>query len=714
MIALVVFVGAAVAFVVTPASNGSRPPLYKATHVLIVSPQNAIANASAGRNNTSLTSFAALVQGSDVAKRVAAKVGYKGAPDGLLRFISVLANPETSTVSITATTRDKAEATLLADTFGTEVLAYVSETTAATRQEETVKAQQRMDALQQQVAQLDGRLAVATIAQAGVLQAQRDAIVRQFSVAYERYQQLAADSSTAPALTTLRPASATRADRGLRPPESREGRMALAGMLGLVLGSGLALLAEAVDARVRTKEQAEAAYGVPVLAEIPPLPFAARRKIQVLIATAPSSLAAESYRALRTSLMLMRTPSGSGAWAEADEHRPNGGGHLIMVSSANPGEGKTTTVVNLAASFAEAGSSVLVIDCDFRHPKAGRYLRVSEGPGLSDVFLRDGGPTGLRDVAEKSIIPNVRLITTGQTVPNPSEVFSRGASLIASARALADVVILDTPPILTINDPSELIPIVDDVVLVCRSSRTTSAVAERASELMARLGGPLRGVVLVGAEDVPKQGYYYYYAADSPTGLRGLLHRFRGGVPAGGSNKKPMPRQSGGGNAKQRKAPLPPKAKGQQPRPAKAPKAPKAQPPQKVQPQKAQQQKEQQQAQPAPAPAPPVPPKSAPPAPRPPAATVGQTSPSPSPSPSAPPQPQRRPAHAPPEPSPFAPDQQRNSGRWPAPEVHPVKSPDKVTLEDPAEVWLEPDAVTDGPGSTSPSNGGGGQGPRSS
>jgi Mrp family chromosome partitioning ATPase len=174
-----------------------------------------------------------------------------------------------------------------------------------------------------------------------------------------------------------------------------------------------------------------------------------------------------------------------------------------MVTSPGPSEGKTTTVSNLATVLAEDGSSILVVNCDFRRPRLHSYL----GGG--------GEPRKVFDTA----VPGVKLVTGVVDEPErvaPAEVIAAQRRLIVTAKNHFDFILLDTAPILTTNDASELLPVVDMVVMIVRSSKTTRESADRAAELLERFRAPVVGGVLVAAANAPTRQYYYYYAASGP------------------------------------------------------------------------------------------------------------------------------------------------------------------------------------------------------
>jgi signal peptidase I len=169
-----------------------------------------------------------------------------------------------------------------------------------------------------------------------------------------------------------------------------------------------------------------------------------------------------------------------------------------LVTSAGAGEGKTTTAVNLAAVVAETGKSVLLIDCDMRAPDAHGLLGVDPGPGLSDVLL---GAATLDQVVVPTTVPGVRLVGAGRPTQNPAALLARQQDFVALARMMADFVILDAPP-LSVHDTSELVWMVDSLVVACRLGGTTIAEAERTQEVLGILGAPPSGVViLTSAED---------------------------------------------------------------------------------------------------------------------------------------------------------------------------------------------------------------------
>ncbi len=166
------------------------------------------------------------------------------------------------------------------------------------------------------------------------------------------------------------------------------------------------------------------------------------------------------------------------------------------MTSAGPSEGKTTTVANLAAMFAEADNSVLVINCDFRRPRLHRFLGGSDEP---------------RKVVQ-SEVEGVRMVNNvlSNPNPNPAEVAAAQRQVVEAARGMFDIVILDTAPLLSTNDASEIMSSADVVVLVSQAGKTSKASAARATEILQRMEATVAGVALLGARYVPSAQYYYY------------------------------------------------------------------------------------------------------------------------------------------------------------------------------------------------------------
>ena len=280
-------------------------------------------------------------------------------------------------------------------------------------------------------------------------------------------------------------------------------------VLGLTSGIGLAFLLEALDNTVRTTEQAHLISGLASLGMIPLGSRSAREgsnpkrlviatskeAVELVTQVRPQSQMAESYRALRTSLLL----SNLGAPPK-----------VIMVTSALPQEGKTTTSINVAVVLAQKGVRVLLIDADLRRPSIHKTLGMAPHSGLSNVLT---GSTSIEQaITHTSILPNLDVLTAGTPPPNPAELLASTnmRDLLAQLREQYDHIVIDTPPSLSVTDAVVLSPRADAVVLVIRSGQTTKQALRRSRDILTQVNAKVVGVLL-NAVDLRSPDYYYYY-----------------------------------------------------------------------------------------------------------------------------------------------------------------------------------------------------------
>jgi Mrp family chromosome partitioning ATPase len=555
LIAACAAIGAVAGFVLAPrpeaATPFTGPQAYLATHTLFTP-----AASADGTGSLSLDQVANLVVAGDVPERVAARVG--GDPGVLAGQLVAIPNRTLGTLEITAQDPDPDRAVLVADTVAEELQASLRDVQQRTIDQNREVLQARLEGLRIEVVSLPPAPPDDALANA-----RRNAIIEEIRGTEQQLLELDRQVATGPAFSTLRTAEAFPVtDRELEAlyetptgssttvPGAVSSRTVqfqaaqgddgvnpfLAALLGAAAGGLLAvivvLVVNAVDPRIFTKEQAEEAFGFPVIAEVPAFNRKQQRQTVVVVREAPYSRFAEAFRVLRSSLLYVQragrahqlasralgpvpTTPGVPVGADApatdpeDSGTPRGGeadtppappGVVIMVTSPGPSEGKTTTVSNLAAVLAEDGSRVLVVNCDFRRPRLHLYLHAPDQPRR--VITTD--------------VPGVKLVTgvVADRHPNPAEVVAAQQALVAHARTMFDYVLLDTAPVLTTNDASDLLPSADMVVVICRAGKTTRETADRAAELLERFGAPVVGAVLVAATESPSARYYYDYHQD--------------------------------------------------------------------------------------------------------------------------------------------------------------------------------------------------------
>ena len=280
-------------------------------------------------------------------------------------------------------------------------------------------------------------------------------------------------------------------------------------VLGLASGIGLAFLLEGIDNTVRTTEQAQMISGLASLGMIPMGSKSARdganprrlviatskEAVELVTQVRPQSQMAESYRALRTSLLL----SNLGAPPK-----------VIIVTSALPQEGKTTTSINTAVVLAQKGVRVLLIDADMRRPSIHKTLGMGPHSGLSNVLT--GSTTLEKAITRSAILPNLAVLPAGTPPPNPAELLasSNMKDMLMHLREEYDHIVIDTPPSLSVTDSVVLSPRADAVVLVIRSGQTTKQALRRSRDILMQVNAKVVGVLL-NAVDLSSPDYYYYY-----------------------------------------------------------------------------------------------------------------------------------------------------------------------------------------------------------
>jgi len=264
--------------------------------------------------------------------------------------------------------------------------------------------------------------------------------------------------------------------------------------VGLVLAIGVAFGLDYMNDTIKTPEDVTRRLKLPFLGLVPSV---RGDKHPLLTSSHVPHDFGEAFRSLRTSLI---------------SKYPGNGTKILIVTSAQPLEGKTTTAANIAMALAYGGSRVLLIDGDMRRPGLHRPLRLTNDRGLSQVLI---GQARVRDVIQRTVDPNLLAITAGKTPPNPSELLSseRMKTLLTSlAHGPFDWIIIDTPPVLAVTDAVILAPLVSGVTFVVGAEMTRRRLAERAIDTV--VGSQPRYVaVVLNRVDFARNKYYYsrYY-----------------------------------------------------------------------------------------------------------------------------------------------------------------------------------------------------------
>ncbi len=268
--------------------------------------------------------------------------------------------------------------------------------------------------------------------------------------------------------------------------------LSVGAIAGLVLGVLVALAYDFFDTSVKTLEDAERHLGLPVLGVIP-------QDAGLLMLQGSNGPDAEAYRILRTNIELKRSLFKATT--------------IAMVSSS-AGEGKTTTLVNLAYVFAQAGYSTLMIDADLRRPMLARYAEVNGDVGLLNYLT---GEAELKDVVFRTEVPNLYLVPSGPLPSDPSGVLGsyRMETLLNEASKRFDIIFIDSPPILGISDSSLLVSKADATILVLQPRRMQLKALQRSKAVIQNAGGNPMGLVMNNVDisgDTQYQYYTSYYA----------------------------------------------------------------------------------------------------------------------------------------------------------------------------------------------------------
>jgi len=298
----------------------------------------------------------------------------------------------------------------------------------------------------------------------------------------------------------------------VRPAKARN--VALAFLVGLVGGIGLALIREYMDNTVKSPDDVETLTRLPSLAVVPQFglsngngtrkkllrSFASNghdKRIELVAEHLPKSQMSEAFRALRTSLLLSRA-----------DHPPQ----VILVTSALPREGKTTAAANLAVTLAQLGDRTVVVDADLRKPGVGRLLNLGSGKYAGLTSYLAGVSSLDLVIVPHPTIPNLDAIPTGPLPPNPADLLSshKFVEAIAELRTKYKFIVIDSPPVMAATDAVILSVQTDGVLLVVRSGETPKEAFTRTRDLLVSVKCNILGVIL-NAVDAHAPDYYYSY-----------------------------------------------------------------------------------------------------------------------------------------------------------------------------------------------------------
>jgi capsular exopolysaccharide synthesis family protein len=459
----------------------------------------ASSNSQLAQQNTNLK----LVQLGDMAVKTAKALGLGLTGDAVNRALSVTAQGESNIVNVSATATSPILAAEIANTYA-EVFVKEQQTNNHAYYASALRLVNR------QLAALSAKERAGTAGLALQNRAQSLGVLAELRNGNVQVAQAAAVPSS--------PSS---------PKVTRNA--VLGGVLGLLLGLGVAFLLERFDRRIREPKDLESIYGLPLLGVVPEsasLSGSSRGRKGDAARPLPSG-EAEAFHLIRAHLRYFNVDRDL---------------HTLLVASAAPGDGKTTIARHLAAAAAGMGARVLLLEADLRRPTLAHQLDIRSGPGLADVLIEAASLSEATQsvgahAPARSAGRTLDVLTAGAALPpNPGELIESHAmqSLLQRTRSTYDLVVIDTPPLTAVSDAFPLLGKVDGVVIVGRVGRNRRDVAERLHETLTGAGAPLLGVIANGFRSgrTGPYGYTYDYAAAGVTPSASAAVSSNGAVPA--------------------------------------------------------------------------------------------------------------------------------------------------------------------------------------
>jgi succinoglycan biosynthesis transport protein ExoP len=484
-----------------------QPALYEASAQVLISRQN-LATQLEGLTDPTTTdpgraaqTQAQLARVPEVARRALKAAELDRSPSDLLGASSVTLTPETDLLVFRVRDAAPDVAALLANAYARQFTIYRRELESDVLKSARARVQREMEALE---ARGDGDSAA-------------------YDSLLEKDQQLL----TMEALQTGR-AVVVRVAAGATQIQPQPRRAASIGLvLGLVLALALAFLYEALDSRARSAQDVAARLRLPLLGRIPPPPRQVRKSKQLVMLSAPYSKDAEAFRMLRSNVEFALDRAGRQRPRSSSRRPSSRPARVLMVTSAQAGEGKSTTIANLAIAFAYAGRRTILVDLDFNYAFLGSVFGLEGKPGVTDVvsgamgldqaLIR--GPSPQENVLSQfgieasehvvgGLADNLLWVLPSGSVSNPAD-FGALRELPKTLTTLserADIVLLDAPPILVVGDAIALTAHVDGIIVVTRANLIRAATLDELRRVLDVAPAVKLGFVLTGSKDV--SGYY--------------------------------------------------------------------------------------------------------------------------------------------------------------------------------------------------------------
>jgi capsular exopolysaccharide synthesis family protein len=430
---------------------------------------------------------------SDPVARIAAEVlSISASPKDLLPGLFVGVAPGTEILEISYTDADPQKAQQVAQAFADSYLEHRREDTLDQILSVSRTIEQRIDGRNQELRGIEERISQLNhpgSIRATDLQIRADSLRTQKAI----LEQELIDSSPPQDLNVgqiVLPASVPTS-----PSSPNHVKNILLGLMaGIVLGLALAVLRERLDDRLRGRDDMEMATGAPLLAAGPRVSgWKKRDKPQLVTLDEPNSSPAEAYRKLRAGVLFTAAQRGA---------------KVLMVTSPHEEEGKTATTSNLGVALAQAGKKVVLISADLRKPRLHRFFSLENYIGVTSVLAGDVSPW---QALRPTDVDHLQVLTSGPIPHYPAELLGSDAMgrLLASLREVADIVLLDCPPVLAVADTVTLAPLADAVLFVADAQTTHRSAVEQTKRQLDQVNAQILGCLLNNFDPVKAAGYYY-------------------------------------------------------------------------------------------------------------------------------------------------------------------------------------------------------------
>lgn len=524
LLLLAPLVGGTTAFV----ASSQQPNLYAAETTLLVDAgvSNGTAPGSVQSGQTLTGTYSLWALSRPVLERVAEDLAYEGGAEALQRNVSSSPVPGTLFITIRASDTDPEQAALIANTVAKHFVLRLEEQSDSQNTQVRTNIDAEITETSQEVKELDQAIQRMQTRQEELSVAERQQLERMVADRDELRDNLSQLRTTMRSIDVTLASAQSRigvsspAVAPMDPYAPATTRSAMTGVLiGMILGVAAVIVLEYLDNTVRSREEIEQLTNSPVLATVASAPEVQRNGRQLFVLGAPRSGPAESIRLLRANLEFANAP---------------GPIRSLVISSAAPGEGKSTVTANLGVVMAQAGLRTVIIDADLRRPTQHHIFGVNNDQGLSTLLMRPD--EDWRTGATRLNIPGLTLIPSGPLPPNPSDLLSmdRFDRLLEEIRKTADVILIDTSPALSVSDALVVATKCDGALLVCRTGHTRRNALRRATLTFEQGNVQLMGLVMnqnkseddtygqydpVAMDEQSSRTRYYYgrYGTDLPT-----------------------------------------------------------------------------------------------------------------------------------------------------------------------------------------------------